>query len=296
MIELIFAFMQAYGGDEHESLLLARSLRTFGGKLAKHPLWLMVPGNPETMSDAALRELEKLDVQVNRFEVPEEALSFPFGGKVYAAAAAEEISSKQADTLVWMDSDTVFTGEPSSFVLGQEVKLRYRPVMLKNISSMFDEPVNKFWEFIYKSCGTSQEDIPLMLTTVDEVRIRPQYNAGLLSVRPKFGLLQAWRENFERLYQKAELLPFYQEHVLYRIFVHQAILSATLLTQLKIDETQDLGPRYNQPTFLDVDSALVREAITLRYDQFKFFEEPGWEEKFDLKASVMEWLQIQVAG
>lgn len=35
MTRLIFAFMQAYGGDERESLMLARSLRMFGGELAK---------------------------------------------------------------------------------------------------------------------------------------------------------------------------------------------------------------------------------------------------------------------
>ena len=43
MSNLIFAFMQAYGGDERESLLLARSLREFGGELANQPLWLMMP-------------------------------------------------------------------------------------------------------------------------------------------------------------------------------------------------------------------------------------------------------------
>jgi len=83
---------------------------------------------------------------------------------------------------------------------------------------------------------------------------------------------------------------------LYRIFVHQAILSAILLAKLKKDEMQDLGPRYNQPTFLDIDAALIREAITLRYDQFKFFEEPGWEEKVDLKVSIKDWLRSKARG
>jgi len=293
MTGLIFAFMQAYEGDERESLLLAHSLRTFGGKLAKHPLWLMLPENPAAISATTLRELEKLGVQVYRFEVPEEALKFPFGGKVYAAAAAEEMASNQADILVWMDSDTVFTGDPTQLLLGENVNLGYRPVMLKNISSLYDDPVNKFWELIYNSCETSEEDMPLMLTTVDKMRIRPQYNAGLLSIRPKLGLLQTWRENFERIYQQPEFLPFYQEHILYRIFVHQAILSATLLAKLKRDEMQDLGPHYNQPTFLDIDAVLIQEAITLRYDQFKFFEEPGWEKKVDLKVSIKDWLRAE---
>ena len=33
-------------------------------------------------------------------------------------------------------------------------------------------------------CGTPVEKIPPMITTVDAVRIRPQYNAGIMCVRP----------------------------------------------------------------------------------------------------------------
>lgn len=293
---LIFAFMQTYTGNERESLLLARSLRTFGGKLANHPLWLMVPQKLESVSRPTLRALEEVGIRFNRFKVPGDALQFPFGGKVYAAAAAETLASNEADILVWMDSDTVFTGEPSEVVLGENVSLGYRPVMLKNISSLYDEPVNAFWDFIYKGCNTVEEDISLMLTTIDKVRIRPQFNAGLLCVRPKVGLLRAWRNNFERLYQQSELVTFYQEHVLYRIFVHQAILSATLLASLKKEDMQDLGQRLNYPVFLEMDADIARNAATLRYDEFKFFEGTDWENKIDLNEQVQTWLQTQVGG
>jgi hypothetical protein len=294
MTKLIFAFMQAYGGDERESLLLARSLREFGGDLANQPLWLMVPNGQVPVSESIDQTLRKLGVQFTRFGVPEEALKFPYGGKVYAAAAAEKLASTETDVLVWMDSDTIFTGQPSELMLRENIKLGYRPVMLKNISSLYDEPVNEFWEFIYKGCDTLVEDISLMLTSVDEVRIRPQYNAGILSVRPNLGLLQDWRDKFECLYNQPDLLPFYQEHVLYRIFVHQAILSATLLAKLKKYEMEDLGPLYNQPVFLDIDPAMVREAITLRYDEFKYFDGSDWEITLDLKTHVKAWLSAQV--
>ena len=97
MTNLIFAFMQAYGGDERESLLLARSLREFGDELANQPLWLMMPKKLEMVSKSTLQALRELDIQVHRFEVPDDALKFPFGGKVYAAAAAESLASSQAD-------------------------------------------------------------------------------------------------------------------------------------------------------------------------------------------------------
>ena len=113
-------------------------------------------------------------------------------------------------------------------------------------------------------------------------------------MRPKKGLLQAWRDNFEKLYQQSELTPYYQEHILYRIFVHQSILSATILTMLKDDEMQDLGSRINFPMFLEAEPDLAREAVTLRYDEFKFFENPGWEEKVMLKEPLKKWLKAQI--
>ena len=296
MSRLIFAFMQTHTGDERESLLLARSLRTFGGRLANHPLWMMMPQGLEPVSESVLGALEDLEVRFSRFEVPEDALQFPFGSKVYASAAAETLVSNEADILVWMDSDTIFTGEPSEVVLGENISFGYCPVMLKNISSLYDEPVNAFWDFIYKGCGTVEEDIFPMFTTIDKVRIRPQFNAGLLCVCPKVGLLRAWQDNFERLYQQPELAPFYQEHVLYRIFVHQAVLSATLLTRLEKEDMQDLGQRLNCPVFLETDVDVVRNAVTLRYDEFIFFEKPSWENKIELKSQVKTWLQAQVGG
>jgi hypothetical protein len=294
MTKLIFAFMQAYGGDERESLLLARSLRTFGGELANHPLWLMMPQNLEQVSASTLQALEELGVQVHRFEVPEEALKFPYGCKVYAAAAAESHASSQADILIWMDSDTIFANEPSEVILGEDISLGYRPVMLKNISSLYAEPVNAFWDFIYERCVTPSNHIFPMLTTVDEVQIRPQFNAGMMGVRPEKKLLQTWRDNFERIYQQPELTPFYQEHILYRIFVHQSILAATLLTLLHEDEMQDLGLRVNIPMFLETEPDIARQAVTLRYDEFRFFEAPGWEKKVVLNESLKNWLQAQV--
>ena len=296
MTKLIFAFMQAYGEDERASLLLARSLRTFGGELANQPLWLMMPQNLEQVSESTHQALEKLGVRINRFEVPEEALRFPFGGKVYAAAAAEALASSQTDLLVWVDSDTVFTGEPSELILGKNINLGYRPVMLKNISSLYDEPVNAYWSFVYQGCDTTVEDIHPMITTVDNVRIRPQFNAGLLCLRPQKRLLATWRDNFERLYQQAELVAYYQENVLYRIFVHQAILAGTLLAGLKEVEMQDLGQRFNYPIFLDADKELARVAVTFRYDEFEFFERLGWEDKISLNKTVKDWLVAQVAG
>ena len=179
-------------------------------------------------------------------------------------------------------------------VLKENINLGYRPVMLRNISSLYDEPLNAFWSFIFERCDTPVDDLFPMLTTVDEVYIRPHFNAGILGVHPETRLLQTWRDNFERLYQRPELITFYQENVLYRIFVHQAILAATLLVELKKDEMQDLGTSFNYPVFLEPSPEIPNDVVTLRYDEFKFFEQPGWENKVLVKEAVKTWLKAQV--
>jgi hypothetical protein len=204
------------------------------------------------------------------------------------------LAAQETEILVWMDSDTVFAKEPSEFTLGENIILGYCPVMLKNISSLFDEPINSFWEFIYEGCGTLTEEIPLMVTSIDKVRIRPQFNAGIMSLRPEKNLLQTWRDNFEVLFLRPELVPFYDEHILYRIFVHQAVLSATLLTMLKKDEMRDMGERINFPVFLDSESETAQNAATLRYDEFRFFDHPDWMARASLDKTLERWLQARL--
>jgi hypothetical protein len=290
--ELAFAFMQAHGGDERESLLLAHSIRRYGGAYADAPIWVLIPQGRSPFSEKAQAALRQLDVNLVPFDVPDAVLDFPFGGKVFAARAAESRLESSGRLLVWMDSDTVILKEPREFLIPENISLGYRPVMLKNISSPYDEPVDEFWRVIFKTCGTSEAHIFPMETTSDKVIIRPQFNAGILVVRPEKELLRSWAENFAELYGHPALDKTYQEHILYKIFVHQSVLSATLLAMLKQEEMQDLGPDVNLPVFLGPERG---DAVTsLRYDEFKFFSGPDWESKFSLDEERMAWLREQI--
>ena len=102
------------------------------------------------------------------------------------------------------------------------------------------------------------------------------------------------KTNFEQLYQQPELSSYYGEHILFRIFVHQAILSATLLSLLKKDEMRDLGAHVNIPMFLDGLPDSTLKAVTLRYDDFEFFAQPDWEKKIALSEPLMAWLRTQI--
>jgi hypothetical protein len=140
-----------------------------------------------------------------------------------------------------------------------------------------------------------------MLTTVDHIRIRPHFNAGVLAIRPKRGLLQNWAHNFSHLYQDPVFEAFYQERTSYRIFIHQAILAGTLLSSLTPSEMLDLGDKINYPLFLrhkfpaDYNSVKLNELVTYRYDDFEFFKRWACQDIITADKSFSGWLGNHLA-
>ena len=103
MDELTFAFMPANRGSEAEAILLARSLRKFGGRYAQAHIWVLVP-EQAPLSDKAQGDLAALNVIPLPFEAPPAALEFPYAVKVYAAAAAELHLKGKTSLLAWLIS------------------------------------------------------------------------------------------------------------------------------------------------------------------------------------------------
>ncbi len=56
---MIFSLMPAYGGDERETILLARSIRQFAGVVADSAIHVMEP-EQSPLSTAARRALEEI--------------------------------------------------------------------------------------------------------------------------------------------------------------------------------------------------------------------------------------------
>ena len=139
-----------------------------------------------------------------------------------------------------------------------------------------------------------------MMTSVDERRIRPYFNAGLLVVRPARGLLQLWRDQFHRLHGAACFEEFYRRDVLYCIFFHQAVLAGTVLSSVEQQELQKLPHLVNYPLHMHADypadrrPATMNELITGRYDVF--FEDANWREVFPAQEPLKSWLIEQCEG
>jgi hypothetical protein len=271
--------------------VLVRSLRAFGGALADRPVWAMVP--------AGQRALDALGgepgVDLVPFEADPDARAFPFGGKVNAAAAAEECAEGQTARLVWLDADTLFIHEPGALLIPADRRLGYCPVHHRLIGSLYDLPLDAFWSLMYEACGVPAARVFPMQTIIGAETIRPYINAGLMVVRPEAGLLRAWRARFSALYRDPRCEAFYRQRALYQIFVHQTILAAVMLAEFEPGEMIELPRTFNYPLHLYADDphppAALDDLITCRYESV--FMEPGWPGRFPISGELSAWIAKQ---
>jgi hypothetical protein len=298
MEKIIFAFRSMSVRSERESLILANSIRTFGGVLSGSQIWVMVPEGQEELSEAAKQTFSDLNVTIKSFPVEEHVLKFPFAGKVAAAAQAEKLAEGEAAVLVWMDADSFVIQEPDPLVLETGKVLGCRPVDHVLIGPKWSEPLDPFWQRIYAACEIDESSAFPMRTSVDEVDIRPYINAGMLVVRPERKILRTWWDTFHKIYLKPEFDHFYQQNQLYKIFVHQAVLAGVVMKLVKREEIFELPWRVNYPFHMHDKypaarkPAAMNDLVSCRFDTF--FEDQSWMEKLAVEEPLRSWLLDQI--
>jgi hypothetical protein len=83
---VIFASFAEDATQLHHTQILTESIRAFGGQFKDAPIWIYVPGTLLETQQEMLSRFTALKAEIKTSEAPEEALSFPFAGKVFAAA------------------------------------------------------------------------------------------------------------------------------------------------------------------------------------------------------------------
>lgn len=294
MPEIIFACLVASSKDLAKALILAESIRTFAGDNANQPVWFLIPEGKNRFSKANLSKIDALAVDTHVFDLNSQAEKFPFASKVVAAAAAESLADGQASQLVWMDTLSMVINSPDVMLLIKDAKLGYRPVDHLLIGSPYDEPPDPFWKLIYSSCGVDESDLFPMITSADQIKIRPYLNAGMLVVRPEHQLLQRWRDTFLNIYQTPQFLDFYSQKRLYKVFIHQAVLAGVAITVIDNDEIIELPNLVNYPLHMHDQyqpgsrPELLNDLISFRYEQF--FTNPDWQEVIRVDPPLQGWL------
>ncbi len=294
--ELIFcSIIDPEQNQQVDSLLLAESIRSFGGALANHPIWFCMPDTGKPLSNHANRRLKELDVRIIPFSFDNTLNDIFFVKQLTGLEIMENFSENETESLVWMDANTLLLNEPVELVLPQGKTFGYRPVHHLLLGSRFDEPMDTFWTQIYQDCQVPVERVFPMQPVVEDLHMRPYFNAGFLVIRPERQLIHCWKEVFTRLYRSPIYSTFYQRDRRYSIFMHQAVLAGVTLNLLDLWELLELPPTYNYPIHLyEYDRSSKRpssldELTTIRHEGF--YNDPNWREKMNANDELKEWLE-----
>ncbi len=297
MRDLIFVYTSST--ENIETIVLAESIREYGGKYSDSPIWLYTTEKLDEMSEERKKKLDSLEVEVKDLKIDNEVAKFPFTSHVRAAAQAEEEAEDKTHFLAYLGSNSIIIQEPSEFILEEEINLGYRPVHHKLIGSSYNEPIDLFWEKIYQICEVSDENIFPMKTHVDGNILRPYINSGYLIVRPSIGFLRQWWKVYKNTYGDNFFKDYYQKDDLYLTFIHQAVLSGILLSYLSKNEIKELPFTYNYPINLYHESLeeykpkCINDLVTARYYLKKLLDKDAFE-KIPFKEPLKGWLKSRI--
>lgn len=296
MNDLIFTSIIFPGSRvEIDSLLLAESIRSFGGTLANNPIWFNMPDCGKPLSGYAERRLKELNVSVIPFSIEAKSTDIFFMEQLAGLELIEKLGEEETELLAWMDANTLLLNEPGELILPPGKSFGYRPVHHLLLGSRYDQPLDPFWTHIYEGCQVPAERAFPMRPVVEDLQMRPYFNAGLIVTRPQRKLLRAWQDTFMRLYNLPEFQMFYQQDRRYSIFMHQAVLAGTVLNHLELQEILELPPTYNYPIHLyDKDKTQHRPSgmerlTTARHEGF--YADPAWKDKIPAGDELKEWLE-----
>ncbi len=293
---LTFVSLVIPGKAATKALVMANSLRTFGGEFRDCPVWFMVPAGMDPFTDKTRQAMAGLNIHTQFFEISSELLNFLFASKIVAAAQAEADLQGSSGCLAWLDLDTIILRQPDELHLHPGKHLAYRPVHHKLIGSAWDEPLDSFWELVYRSCRVPADRQFPMVTHTGQ-KIRPYFNAGSFVSRTGSQLMALWKDTFLRLYQDLEFQAWYQTSELYTIFIHQVIFTGVILQALKPDQLQELSPHINYPLHLHAEippaqrPTSLDELTTVRYENI--FDSPTWHSDLPILNPLQPWLQAQ---
>ena len=147
---LVFASYMVIEDQVHQAMMLCESIRTFAGSIGSAPIRLYYLKQLAPAIETCRDEFERLSVELITFQMPAAARRFPFGWKPFVAARAETDALGLAEILVYLDANIILIDEPKDFLIPAAKAFAYRPVMHRNIGSLYSDKPDPFWARIYQ--------------------------------------------------------------------------------------------------------------------------------------------------
>ncbi|MFC2028362.1 hypothetical protein ACFLTX_00375 [Chloroflexota bacterium] len=252
-------------GKKHElnTLLLIESIRKYGGKFSKSQIWLLFLDDRSAYSRSVWDRIEEFGVRMIPFQIKNVNSEVFFYKEVSALAKAEEMIVGQSEFMIWMDSNTVVLNEPVDCLLPRNKLLGYKPVHHLLVGSRHGDALDPFWQEIYNLCEVDKDRVFLMTPMIEDIQMRPYFNAGFLVISASVNLIQQWLIFFERAIHNPVIKEKISQEPRYGIFLHQAVLSGVILNLYEPGQLLELSSSYNYPLHLWNQDQTVRRPKTL---------------------------------
>jgi hypothetical protein len=291
--QTVFVTLARTVQDRSYARMLIDSIRSFGGALSQCSIRVF-----EADPQEAPRGDLGAGVQVIPLSTPETVRGYAFADKVWACARAEELATSEVRSLVWIDPVCLVIQPPVLFDLAPSWSAAVRPVHIQNVGLGAREPLDGFWGRVYEAVGV--RDIETRVETfVDGARIRSYFNSHAFAVDPSARLLRRWFEQFEALVCDQEFQARSCQDELHQVFLHQALLSALLVTSLAPSRIRVLPPEYNYPYNLHQSVPADRRALSLNDLVCITYEDrsidPRAVDDIDIHEPLRSWLSTRAA-
>jgi hypothetical protein len=199
-------------------------------------------------------------------------------------------------SLIWLSPDCLIIKSPLLFDLAPAWDAAVRPVHVRNVGLLATEPLDGFWRKVYETVGV--QDVQTTVESfVDAQHIRAYFNSHALAVDPSKGLFRRWFECFEALVcdQEFQLSSCRDER--HRIFLHQAVLSALVVTLLDPERIRMLPPDYSYPYNLhqvvppDRRALALNDLVSIAYEDRSL--DPDVVDDIAIHEPLRSWLSVR---
>jgi hypothetical protein len=185
------------GRLEPEVVLMAATLRAFGGRFARCPVLAVRSRHGPQLARSTLRALEQLDVRY--VDAPQRhALDWlGFTCKPLAAEIADRTASTRH--IVWLDGDIFVVREPGLLDARQHDAVEVLGCVeeVGPVSTGAGDRFEPFWAALAQGAGLVE--VPFASAGPSGKRIRLHINSGVFRFVRGSGFAQCYRETFDRL-------------------------------------------------------------------------------------------------
>lgn len=182
------------GAIEAEVLLLAESLRRWGGRLAGAPIVCVSPRFHLPISRRTLARFDEMGIAYLDRNRNHRFAWYGFLNK--ALAMAEARRAVDAETLVWLDSDALILDEPSAY-LADDGDLAAIFTSMDLATTGPADPIDAYWRAACERLGADLDAMPWI--EVDGRRVRYCIQAGIFRARRASPIIDHYLANLEAL-------------------------------------------------------------------------------------------------